>query len=311
MVRINLIPRTLQVPGNEASIAISIATCISSNSIPISNNCRIQAVVGLKPSYSDVNYLSAPPPPPAPEGVPAPLVTNGIGTTVLVSWAMPTLPNGVILEYRVERGISGDDNFTTVGVLGGNVSRVVVDIRTQPFITYEYQIVAVNSAGSATGPSTSFTTPEAGNITSFPDPIQPLECLGLRIFHHSKCMYVCVPPDNYTPLYPQSHVQVLSMGVRLTTVSIVCVLHSFFPLSFLVLPTTSLSPSSLPPSFLPSFPPPSSISSGQDWSPAERTTPLVSGLMRIQRLMLTLLPHFWSKQVHLRMFHLRTFHLLT
>ena len=55
-------------------------------------------------------------------------------------------------------------------------------------------------------------------------------------------------------------------------------------------------PSHFSPSFLPSFPPPSSISSGQDWSPAERTTPLVSGLMRIQRLMLTLLPHFWSKQ---------------
>ena len=152
MVRINLIPRILQVPGNEAIIAIS-------------NNCRIQAAVRLKPSYSDMN-LSAPPPPlpPAPEGVPAPLVTNGIATTVLVSWAMPALPNGVILEYQVERGISGDGNFTTVSVLGGNVSRVVVDTRTQPFTTYEYQIVTVNGAGSATGPSTSFTTPEAGNI---------------------------------------------------------------------------------------------------------------------------------------------------
>ena len=95
---------------------------------------------------------------------------------------MPTLPNGVILQYQVERSVSGDDNFTTISILAGNVSRVVVDTSTQPFTTFEYRIVAANGAGSTTGPSTSFTTPEAGNTTSFPDPIQPLVCLGMKLF---------------------------------------------------------------------------------------------------------------------------------
>ena len=116
-------------------------------------------------------------------------------------------------------------------------------------------------------------------MTSFPDPIQPLVCLGIRIFHHSTCMYACVtdyPPDNYIPLYPHSHVQVLSMGVRLTSIPIVCSLHSFFPpliprfahhlplsfpsFRFLFPPPPSSLPFSLFP-FLPSFLPlpPSSL----------------------------------------------------
>ena len=104
--------------------------------------------------------------PPVPEGVPALIVLDGIGSTALLSWATPTSPNGVILEYQVERDESGDDNFTVIGFVAGNGSRVFVDTDTLPFSTYEYRIVAVNGAGSATGPSANFTTREAGIYNS-------------------------------------------------------------------------------------------------------------------------------------------------
>jgi len=104
--------------------------------------------------------------PPVPEGVPAPIVLDGVASTVLLSWTTPTSPNGVILEYQVERDESGDDNFAVIGFVAGNSSRVFVDTDTLPFSTYEYRIVAVNGAGSATGPSANFTTREAGIYNS-------------------------------------------------------------------------------------------------------------------------------------------------
>ena len=90
-------------------------------------------------------------------------MADGAGGTVLVSWTLPTAPNGVILRYYIERAPLGDGgNFTRIGLVEASASRVFVDTSTQPFTGYEYRIVAENGAGLATGPSTEFTTPEAG-----------------------------------------------------------------------------------------------------------------------------------------------------
>ena len=97
-----------------------------------------------------------------PEGVPAPFITS-TGQRVLITLTPPTAPNGVILEYQVERSLAGEDNFTVIGVLdGANVVLALVDTDTEPFITYDYRAVVVNSAGATRGPAVNFTTPEAG-----------------------------------------------------------------------------------------------------------------------------------------------------
>ena len=73
------------------------------------------------------------------------------------------MPNGIILEYRVERSLVDDDNFTVVESLDGAATLLaVVDINTEPFTTYDYHVVAENSAGVGVGPAANFTTPEAG-----------------------------------------------------------------------------------------------------------------------------------------------------
>lgn len=95
-----------------------------------------------------------------PEGVPAPLVTAGISRTVLVSWDVPTSPNGIVLFFLVERAVGG--SFMQIGSVNGTSPRVFVDQDTVPFARYQYRITAVNSAGSGTGGSATFTTPEAG-----------------------------------------------------------------------------------------------------------------------------------------------------
>ena len=97
-----------------------------------------------------------------PEGVPAPFVAESISDTVLISWDSPAAPNGIILNYYIERATVGGANFTRIGTVAGGATRVFVDTTTLPFTEYEYRIVAENSAGSAAGPSTTFTTPEAG-----------------------------------------------------------------------------------------------------------------------------------------------------
>ena len=118
-----------------------------------------------------------PPPPPVPEGVPPPILLDGVASTVLISWDTPSSPNGVILEYQVEKNEGGDNNFTAIATVAGNAFRVFVDTNILPFTTYEYRIVVVNGAGSTTGPSANFTTPEAGN------------CLSSVV--HGCVMYVC------------------------------------------------------------------------------------------------------------------------
>ena len=75
------------------------------------------------------------------------------------------MPNGNILEYRVERSLVDEDNFAVVGSLGGTtVPLVLVDINTEPFTTYDYRVVAENSAGVGVGPVANFTTPESGGF---------------------------------------------------------------------------------------------------------------------------------------------------
>ena len=96
----------------------------------------------------------------------APFITS-TAQQVLITLTPPTTPNGIILEYQVERSLAGEGNFTVIGVLdGASIALALVDTDTEPFTTYDYRAVAVNSAGAARGPAVNFTTPEAGKVQS-------------------------------------------------------------------------------------------------------------------------------------------------
>lgn len=132
-----------------------------------------------------------------PEGVPAPFVTS-TGQRVLITLTSPTTPNGIILEYQVERSLVGEENVTVIGVLdGASVALALVDTDTEPFTTYDYRAVAVNSAGAATGPTVNFTTPEAGKMFSLLTSLS-LSRLSLSLFFclsilflSAKIVYIC------------------------------------------------------------------------------------------------------------------------
>ena len=97
---------------------------------------------------------------PVPDGINAPFVSAGISRTVIVIWDEPTSSNGIILRYYLERALDG--LFTRIGSVNATASRLFVDQGAVPFTTYQYRIVAVNSAGSGTGDPTTFMTPETG-----------------------------------------------------------------------------------------------------------------------------------------------------
>ena len=97
-----------------------------------------------------------------PEDVLAPTVSS-VAQTVFISWSPPLTPNGVILEYRIERTLTESANFTVVGSLNGTAESLsLADTAAVPFTSYGYRVVAENSVGFAVGPATEFTTPEAG-----------------------------------------------------------------------------------------------------------------------------------------------------
>lgn len=96
-----------------------------------------------------------------PEGVPAPSVSEGVPGQVFVTWRSPDQPNGDILYYIVERA-QEDETFVLLDNITAGSFRIFGDFSIEPYTEYNYRIVAVNSAGSATGPATSFLTPEAG-----------------------------------------------------------------------------------------------------------------------------------------------------
>lgn len=79
---------------------------------------------------------------------------------MIVSWSAPTQPNGVILYYIIER--AQEERYIELANVTANGLFIFGDILIEPYTEYSYRIVAVNSAGSATGPSRSLLTPEAG-----------------------------------------------------------------------------------------------------------------------------------------------------
>ncbi len=94
---------------------------------------------------------------------PAPNVTVVSATSLLVTWAPPPEPNGIITHYIVYQR---NEPFQGEGFSVGNVSSeillfVVRELR--PFVTYEFRVVSFTVAGGTASEWTAGQTEQSGN----------------------------------------------------------------------------------------------------------------------------------------------------
>ena len=94
------------------------------------------------------------------ESIPGPMqlprLTAASPTSVLVAWNPPSIPNGVIVRYRVMR--TGLDGTVSVDVDGTNLT--YLDTSLLPTRTYTYRMQASTGVGSGDfGPAQTVTTP--------------------------------------------------------------------------------------------------------------------------------------------------------
>ena len=98
------------------------------------------------------------------EGVPSPNATALNASSVLVEWTAPTIPNGIIAGYGLERRLAGVLSHVPDQVameLANETDFKHIDGGLRPFTEYEYRVVVVNGAGFSPGDWTMVRTGEA------------------------------------------------------------------------------------------------------------------------------------------------------
>lgn len=98
-----------------------------------------------------------------PEGLSPPRLSSPSPRKVVVSWDEPSVTNGKIAFYVIERRVKGQALPVNVSQIAASLPRRFTDT-VQPVTTYEYRIVAYTSVGGTPGPYTNITTAEGGNI---------------------------------------------------------------------------------------------------------------------------------------------------
>lgn len=95
-----------------------------------------------------------------PIGQAPPTLIRHLNTTVTVNWNAPSQPNGIILNYLVERRLVPNTQFNLLASVD-SLSFADEDNALTPAMSYEYRITAVNSAGQVTSSESSVTLFEA------------------------------------------------------------------------------------------------------------------------------------------------------
>ena len=91
-----------------------------------------------------------------PEGLNRPTLLSDTSTSVVIVWGPPSEPNGDIVSYTIQRRQIEDGavgNTTTVVTLLSTNDLRYRDTSTEliPYTTYEYRIIATNTAGQGVG----------------------------------------------------------------------------------------------------------------------------------------------------------------
>ncbi|XP_064622303.1 usherin-like [Lineus longissimus] len=84
----------------------------------------------------------------APEGIAPPTMDSQTPTSVLVMFTKPSLPNGVISKYSIERQLNGTTSVIIVKEFRPNDDLKMVDANNlAPYTVYQYRVTATTGAG--------------------------------------------------------------------------------------------------------------------------------------------------------------------
>ena len=95
-----------------------------------------------------------------PDGIAKPSLVSQTPTSILIVWSEPEFPNGVILQYGIERRLEGTVDATLIRTFLASDPKEYLDQSAQvmPFTIYEYRMTVENGVGKAEGPWASVTT---------------------------------------------------------------------------------------------------------------------------------------------------------
>ena len=92
----------------------------------------------------------------------APRLSSLSGRTVVIEWNPPSVPNGVILKYVIQRRVVGDGNPSDVAEVNASLPLRYEDNTAQPVTNYQYRVIAYNSGPGEPSPYGNITTGEGG-----------------------------------------------------------------------------------------------------------------------------------------------------
>ena len=81
---------------------------------------------------------------------------------MIIRWDAPTIPNGILQKYLIQRRVVGSSNPSNVAEVNASLSRRYVDNTAQPITAYQYRIIAFNSGPGEPSPYSNVTTGEGG-----------------------------------------------------------------------------------------------------------------------------------------------------
>ena len=81
---------------------------------------------------------------------------------MIIRWDAPTIPNGILQKYLIQRRVVGSSNASNVAEVNTSLSRRYVDNTAQPITAYQYRIIAYNSGPGEPSPYSNVTTGEGG-----------------------------------------------------------------------------------------------------------------------------------------------------
>lgn len=104
--------------------------------------------------------------PTVPEGQSSPALSYSADISIIIRWAEPTVANGEISEYVIQRRYDIDQsNISIVAKLSANLSREYLDSDVVPCLKYFYRVIAFTKAGGGTpSPWSNITTLEGGML---------------------------------------------------------------------------------------------------------------------------------------------------